>query len=200
MPRLAVGPMKGTAQGPATSTGKCAKLNRLNGTDGERIGGACEMGKEIERKFLVKGNEWRDQIERTIHTSQGYLASGSDCTVRVRLQQERAFLTVKGKTEGMTRPEYEYEIPAADAREMLDALCPQPYIEKIRYEVRYAGKKWEVDEFLRENEGLIMAEVELESEDEQIELPSWAGEEVTDDPRYSNACLAKNPYPRWGKK
>lgn len=158
------------------------------------------MGKEIERKFLVKGSEWRDETSRPMRTCQGYLAAGSECTVRVRLQEERAFLTIKGKTEGMTRSEYEYEIPAADARELLETLCQQRYIEKDRYEVLYAGKKWEVDEFLKENTGLIVAEVELESEQEQIELPPWVGQEVTEDHRYSNACLSMEPYSQWGER
>jgi len=157
------------------------------------------MGKEIERKFLVKSNEWRDENTPPIHTVQGYLAASSDCTVRVRLQGERAFLTIKGKTERMTRPEYEYQIPAADARELLDTLCLQPCIEKNRYEVKYAGKKWEVDEFFKENQGLVLAEIELESEEEQVELPPWVGEEVTMDHRYSNACLARDPFSRWGE-
>lgn len=157
------------------------------------------MGKEIERKFLVQSNEWRNGYSRRLHTCQGYLTSGVDCTIRVRLQEDRAFLTIKGRSERMTRPEYEYEIPAGDARELLDTLCLQPYIEKDRYEVLYAGKKWEVDEFFGENQGLILAEVELESEQEQVELPAWVGEEVTYDSRYSNACLAQEPYSRWGK-
>lgn len=154
------------------------------------------MGEEIERKFLVKGAEWRN--EKAVHTCQGYLPSGGDCTIRVRVQGEQAFLTIKGKTEGVSRLEYEYGIPVADAKELLDRLCLKPYIEKNRYYVVHAGVKWEVDEFLKENEGLIVAEVELESEDQPIDLPPWIGEEVSHDPRYRNANLVNHPYSRWG--
>jgi CYTH domain-containing protein len=112
---------------------------------------------------------------------------------------EKAFLTIKGKSRGLSRPEYEYEIPVADAKEILDRLCQQPYIEKNRYKVAYAEMEWEIDEFLKENQGLIVAEVELESEEQQIEMPPWVGEEVSDDPRYSNANLVKHPYAQWGK-
>ena len=157
------------------------------------------MGEEIERKFLVTGNEWKAD-RKGVHTCQGYLATGNDSTVRVRIMGEKAFLTIKGKTEGLSRSEYEYEIPVSDADEMLAQLCQQPYIEKYRYRVEYAGMEWEVDEFLKENEGLIMAEVELESEEQQVELPVWAGEEVSHDPRYRNVNLMKHPYSKWGKK
>ena len=156
------------------------------------------MGKEIERKFLVIGNEWREG-NKPVRTCQGYLVSGSDCTVRVRLMKEQAFLTIKGKSEGVTRLEYEYEIPAGDAKEILESLCIKPYIEKNRYKVIYAGLKWEVDEFLQENEGLVVAEVELESEGQLVELPPWVSEEVSHDPRYSNNNLVKRPYSRWRK-
>lgn len=156
------------------------------------------MAKEIERKFLVKGDEWRDQCGAAVQTRQGYLAIESNCTVRVRQQEERAFLTIKGEPDGMTRLEFEFPIPAADAGELLERLCLQPCIDKLRYEVRYAGKKWEVDEFLGENQGLLVAEIELESEEEGVELPPWVGEEVTGDPSYGNASLARHPFSRWG--
>ena len=154
------------------------------------------MGTEIERKFLVKSREWQEGNE-PLHTCQGYLASGGECTVRIRVQGERAFLTIKGKTEGMTRAEYEYPIPVADAEEMLQGLCQKPYIEKNRYHVYHAGRKWEVDVFLGENQGLVVAEIELDSEEQQIELPPWVGEEVTDDPRYRNSCLVRKPFSQW---
>jgi adenylate cyclase len=157
------------------------------------------MGTEIERKFLVTGEEWRSADKR-IHTCQGYLCTGNDCTVRVRVQEEKAYLTIKGRTEGVSRSEYEYGIPVKDANEMLEHLCQQPYIEKVRYEVMHAGRKWEVDEFLKENQGLIVAEIELESEDQQIEFPSWVGQEVSDDPRYRNSNLIRHPYSQWDKK
>jgi adenylate cyclase len=156
------------------------------------------MGKEIERKFLVNGNEWRVG-NKAVHICQGYLPSRADCAIRVRLLGEQAFLTIKGETEGITRLEYEYEIPVADAKEILARLCLQPYIEKNRYKVMHAGIKWEVDEFLTDNKGLIVAEVELESEEQRIDLPSWIGEEVSHDPRYRNASLIKHPYSQWGK-
>lgn len=156
------------------------------------------MGKEVERKFLVNGNEWREG-SRAVHTCQGYLAMTDECTVRVRLQEETGYLTIKGKQQGISRLEYEYEIPPGEAEELLTRLCMQPYIEKNRYDVMYAGMKWEIDEFLKENEGLVVAEVELQSEDQQIELPPWLGGEVSGDPRYGNASLARNPYSRWGR-
>lgn len=154
------------------------------------------MGKEIERKFLVKSREWQEGNE-PLHTCQGYLASGGECTVRIRVQGEQAFLTIKGRTEGLSRPEYEYPIPVADAEELLQGLCQKPYIEKNRYHVLHAGHTWEVDVFMGENEGLVVAEIELESEEEQVELPPWVGEEVTDDPRYRNSNLVRNPFSRW---
>ena len=156
------------------------------------------MGQEIERKFLVKGDDWRDGT-KPAHTCQGYLLSGTNCTVRVRLMDEQAFLTVKGQSEGIRRLEYEYEIPAADAKEILTLLCMKPCIEKNRYKVTYAGTKWEIDEFLKDNEGLVVAEVELESEGQLVELPPWVSEEVSDDPRYGNYNLVKQPFSRWRK-
>jgi len=157
------------------------------------------MGEEIERKFLVTGDQWRAG-SKPIRTCQGYLPSGNDTTVRVRVQDERAWLTIKGKTEGLSRLEYEYGIPVSDAEEILARLCQRPYIEKNRYLVNYAGMKWEVDEFLQENAGLIVAEVELSSEEEQVELPPWVGEEVSHDPRYRNINLMKHPYSQWGRR
>jgi adenylate cyclase len=157
------------------------------------------MGTEIERKFLVTDQSWRNGV-KAMHTSQGYLATGEECTVRVRVQEDRAYLTIKGKTEGVSRLEYEYPIPISDANELLERLCHQPVIEKMRYEVMHAGRKWEVDEFLKENQGLIVAEIELDSDDQRIDLPPWAGREVSDDPRYRNSNLARHPYSQWEKK
>ena len=156
------------------------------------------MAKEIERKFLVKGNEWRAG-NKPVHTCQGYLLPAGDCTIRVRVMGEQAFLTLKGQSEGISRLEYEYEIPVDDAKEILALLCQQPYVEKNRYEVMHAGVKWEVDEFLKDNEGLIVAEVELESEEQRIDLPPWIGAEVSHDERYRNVNLVKRPYSQWGK-
>ena len=155
------------------------------------------MGREIERKFLVKGNQWREG-NKVVYICQAYLLCETERTIRVRLMGEHAFLTVKGSHEGISRLEFEYEIPLADAKEML-GLCLQPYVEKNRYEVMHAGMKWEVDEFLKENQGLIVAEVELASADQQFDLPPWAGAEVSYDCRYSNANLVKNPFSKWEK-
>lgn len=154
------------------------------------------MAKEIERKFLVCGDEWRHRstFERC---SQGYLVSDSNCTVRIRILGEKAYFTIKGKTEGITRLEYEYEIPLGDAEEMLNRLCIHPSIIKRRFTTCHHGQKWTIDEFMQDNEGLILAEVELKSENQHIHLPSWAGEEVSHDPRYYNINLAKHPYTKW---
>jgi adenylate cyclase len=154
------------------------------------------MGKEIERKFLVEGDVWRSQAMGTAYR-QGYLNSAKERTVRIRTIDAKAFLTIKGLTVGATRSEYEYEIPVADCNAMLDALAEKPIIEKKRYKVPFAGLTWEIDEFFGENEGLIVAEVELESETQIFEKPEWAGEEVTADPRYFNSNLIKHPYTKW---
>lgn len=153
------------------------------------------MGTEIERKFLVVGDGWRGV--RGTPYRQGYVASGDGVTVRVRLAGERGFLTLKGPTVGLSRAEFEYEIPAGDARELLDTLCPRPQIEKTRYELEHAGRLWQIDEFHTENTGLVVAEVELTDEAETLELPSWVGPEVSHDPRYTNAQLARHPVSRW---
>lgn len=154
------------------------------------------MAKEIERKFLVAGEDWR-ALARGTRYRQGYLSTVKERTVRVRTIDDKGFLTIKGITVGATRSEYEYEIPAADADEMLDDLCEQPIIEKNRYEIPLAGVTWEVDEFLGVNDGLIVAEVELQSEDQSFPKPDWIGEEVTDDPKYFNANLIARPFSTW---
>ena len=156
------------------------------------------MAQEIERKFLVKGNAWRTDNGTFIR--QGYLCNDIDGNIRVRAKGARAYLTIKGATTGITRPEFEYEIPLADANQMLDELCQKPLIEKIRYEVQMGRFTWEVDEFLGENAGLVVAEIELDDEKQGFPRPDWVGKEVTDDARYLNANLVKNPYSKWGKK
>ena len=156
------------------------------------------MGQEIERKFLVTGDDWRTDHGPLIR--QGYLHNESDGTVRVRTKGERAYLTVKGGMTGITRAEFEYEIPLDEANEMLDVLCQKPLIEKIRHEIRMDRFKWEIDEFLGENVGLAVAEIELEDEDQEFPKPAWVGKEVTDDARYLNANLVKNPYSKWDKE
>ena len=156
------------------------------------------MGKEIERKFLLVGDEWK-QLAKGTHYRQGYLNSAKERTVRIRTIDDKAFLTIKGVTVGATRAEYEYPISHADCTAMLDTLAERPIIEKRRYKIPYGGLTWEVDEFLGENDGLVVAEVELESEDQKFDKPSWVGEEVSGDPRYFNSNLVKNPYSTWKK-
>jgi CYTH domain-containing protein len=154
------------------------------------------MGVEIERKFLVVGEAWRAGASGQVYR-QGYLATDPDRTVRVRVVGNQGYLTVKGRSEGLVRAEFEYPIPSADATEMLDRLCPRPLIEKTRYRLVHAGRVWEVDEFSGENLGLVLAEVELSDPTEPIQLPEWVGDEVSDDPRYYNANLARHPFGRW---
>ncbi len=156
------------------------------------------MGVEIEKKYLVRGTAWKEGA-RGVHYRQGYLSSQPGRTVRVRAVEDKGYLTIKGLSSGAARPEYEYEIPVGEATEMLRNLCEQPIIEKVRYKIPYAGLLWEVDEFLGENAGLIVAEVELADENQPVSLPPWAGAEVTADPRYYNASLFKHPYSRWEK-
>ena len=156
------------------------------------------MAKGIERKFLVKGDAWRSLAKGTQYR-QGYLSSVKERTVRIRTVGDKAFLTVKGLTIGATRAEYEYEIPMADCNAMLDTLAEKPIIDKKRYKIPYEGLTWEIDEFFGENQGLIVAEVELKSEDQQFKKPEWVGQEVTGDPRYFNANLISNPYTKWSK-
>lgn len=153
------------------------------------------MAKEIERKFLVKKELWQPQEEGR-EIAQGYLAADEARAVRVRLAGGRAFLTVKGPTKGVERLEFEYEIPTDDARAML-ALCERPWIEKRRYLERYGAHTWEIDCFRGENEGLIVAEIELSAANEAFEAPPWLGEEVSDDSRYLNANLMRLPFSHW---
>ena len=152
------------------------------------------MGKEIERKFLVKGFTWREVKGAMIR--QGYLNSAKERNVRVRIIEDKAYLTIKGIAVGASRLEFEYEVPLKDAAELLE-ICEKPLIEKRRYRVLEGGLIWEVDEFFGENEGLIVAEVELESEDQAFHKPDWVGEEVTGDTHYFNSNLIRNPYTNW---
>lgn len=156
------------------------------------------MAAEIERKFLVAGEAtpWRDQASGLLYR-QGYIPTQTQATVRVRLAGEQGFVTLKGPTVGITRSEFEYAIPKADAEEMLASLCMPPLIEKYRYRVEYQGHLWEVDEFLGENTGLVLAEVELSHGTESVSLPPWVGLEVSHDRRYRNANLARAPYRTW---
>jgi len=152
------------------------------------------MATEIERKFLVRNDHWR--TPSGVRYSQGYLNRDRERTVRVRIAGVRGFLTIKGRSVGASRAEFEYEIPLADAQALL-ALCDGPLVEKIRHLVPHAGMSWEVDEFLGDNAGLVVAEIELSSEDQAFEHPDWLGEEVTTDPRYYNSSLATHPYRDW---
>jgi adenylate cyclase len=154
------------------------------------------MGIEIERKFLVDMAKLQALGPGT-SVVQGYLCSAKERTVRVRLVGDEARLTVKGETDGISRKEYEYPIPADEAREMLEGLCERPFIDKTRHLVVYGGRTWEVDVFHGINEGLVVAEIELEAVDASVELPFWVTQEVSDDHRYSNSSLAKRPGTTW---
>ena len=153
------------------------------------------MNFEIERKFLVRMDWPRPDHGKAIR--QGYLSREKQRTVRIRVEEGAGILTIKGPPEGLTRPEFEYRIPQADAVYLLDHLCSGPLIEKTRYLIEHAGHSWEVDEFHGENAGLVVAEIELRDPGEQIDLPDWIDREVTGDPRYYNANLASHPYKNW---
>jgi adenylate cyclase len=149
---------------------------------------------EIERKFLVRGEAWRQAAP--IRIRQGYLNRDKERTVRVRVAGERAFLTIKGSMQVIARPEFEYQIPVADAEQLL-LLCDGPRVEKNRHVLLHAGMTWEVDEFFGDNAGLVVAEIELQSTDQSFEHPSWLGAEVTHDRRYLNSNLIAHPYKEW---
>jgi CYTH domain-containing protein len=154
------------------------------------------MAQEIERKFLVQGDAWREGAQHVL-IRQGYLNADGARTVRVRTKGDHAYVTIKGPQVAYTRAEYEYEIPFADADEILDHLCMRPLIEKRRHLVHHAGMVWEVDEFLNENAGLIVAEIEMQDASQHIELPAWVEQEVTGDFRYTNSNLVKRPFTTW---
>ena len=157
------------------------------------------MGLEIERKYLVTSNEYRIP-GKGVRYRQGYLSTVKERVVRVRIVGEHGFVTIKGVNIGAIRPEFEYEIPLQDAEQLLENLCEKPTLDKIRYNVRHHGFIWEVDEFLGENAGLVVAEIELDDENQPIIKPEWVGEEVTGDPRYFNSNLIKTPYKSWDRK
>jgi len=152
---------------------------------------------EIERKFLLANEDWRQDVLRSNRIRQGYLGKIDKASVRIRVEGAKANINVKSATLGMRRMEYEYAIPLDEAEEMLQQLCEQPQIDKTRYIVELAGHTWEIDEFYGDNEGLLVAEIELGSEAEAFEKPEWAGEEVTEDPRYYNVNLIHHPYNLW---
>jgi len=154
------------------------------------------MAQEIERKFLVTDFSWRDQAIGRLYR-QGYIPTENRTTVRVRVVGDRGYLTIKGITTGIARSEFEYAIPVADANQMLTELCRPPLIEKRRYQITVGNHLWEVDEFLGDNAGLVLAEVELQHETEAFARPSWVGADVSHDPRYYNSNLAQHPYRLW---
>jgi adenylate cyclase len=154
------------------------------------------VGVEIERKFLLAGEGWR-ALGQQVLLRQGYLSSDPERVVRVRVEGDRAYMTIKGRSVGATRGEWEYPIPLADANELLEALCQQPIVEKFRRQIEFGGNVWEVDEFLGTNQGLVLAEIELASEDQPFDKPEWIGEDVTHDKRYFNSNLVRNPFSSW---
>ncbi len=156
------------------------------------------MGVEIERKFLVKNDTWRKLArEKGLSIRQGYLSIAQKATVRVRRIGNLAFMTIKSKVSGLRRSEFEYPLPVADADQMLDQLCRKPIIDKIRYRIPAAHLAWEIDDFFGENAGLVVAEIELKSESDKFEMPSWLGPEVTGMKRFYNSSLTQHPYSTW---
>lgn len=155
------------------------------------------MATEIERKFLVVGEQWRTQWTREVVMRQGYIIGGKKASVRVRMADDKAFLNIKSATLTITRKEYEFEMPVQDADEILSNLCDGPLIEKKRFYVPHNGHVWEIDEFDGDNKGLIVAEIELRHAQASFDKPGWLGNEVSDDPRYYNVCLVQHPYKDW---
>ncbi|QSA98796.1 CYTH domain-containing protein [Methylococcus sp. EFPC2] len=155
------------------------------------------MAVEVERKFLLKNDDWRALAREKLPMRQGYLNDEVGCSIRVRTAGDQAWLNIKSVTIGARRLEYEYEIPLADGEDLLDSLARKPLIEKVRHFVDFAGHLWEIDEFAGDNAGLIVAEIELDHPDASYERPDWVGEEVTDDIRYYNTSLSKTPYKDW---
>jgi adenylate cyclase len=157
------------------------------------------MATEIERKFLILNQDWQGYTNAELHIVQGYLATNEFSSTRIRIQNDNANINIKSATLGVSRTEFEYPIPFDDARHMLDNLCIRPVIEKTRFTVEHMNHTWEIDVFSGDNEGLIVAEIELSSPDEAFEKPSWLGEEVSHEKRYYNVCLVRNPYKAWSR-
>jgi adenylate cyclase len=155
------------------------------------------MGLEIERKFLVRSDDWRAQVATRELLRQGYLTSGSQCSIRARVAGEHAWLNIKARKSGMTRLEFEYPVPLTDANQILNELAQGSILEKYRHRVPAGELVWEIDEFLGANAGLIVAEIELPSEETSFDRPAWLGDEVTEDERYYNFNLARTPYTQW---
>jgi len=155
------------------------------------------MAIEIEHKFLLENEDWRQQIDHSVYYQQGYLSSTKKNSIRVRISDTQGWLNIKSPVIGAKRLEYEYQIPLADAKEIIEKLCHKPIIEKIRHYVFHDNHTWEIDEFEGDNKGLIVAEIELKNMQEKFSLPTWAGQEVTHDLRYYNNCLCKKPFKEW---
>ena len=187
---------KGTGAGTSLVS---LSVRNLTKTHPSLAGIFMNMAKEIEHKFLVKGDQYKSLVTPTLYR-QGYIPTQNGMTVRVRIAGEKGFLTLKDKTVGMSRNEFEYEIPVLEAKQMLDTMCDKPQIEKYRYVIpAEQGLKWEVDEFLGDNAGLVVAEIEVPTEDTKFLLPEWIGKEVTGDKKYNNSQLCKKPYKEWVK-
>ena len=154
------------------------------------------MALEIERKFLLKNDNWKALVKEEFLIKQGYLNSAKERTVRIRTYGDKGVITIKGKTNNLTRKEFEYAIPLTEALQMLE-IAEKPLIEKTRFIVINNGNTWEIDVFEGMNKGLLVAEIELESESEKFEIPEWIGQEVSTDPKYYNACLIKHPFTEW---
>ena len=155
------------------------------------------MGIEIERKFLLRDDSWRNKVERQDKIQQGYLANSALASVRIRVFGEQANINIKSRDLGVQRSEYEYPIPVEEARELLATLCDKRQIDKTRHYVSHAQHSWEIDEFHGDNQGLVVAELELKAKDESFSEPQWLGKEVTQEERYYNIALVDNPYCDW---
>jgi adenylate cyclase len=155
------------------------------------------MATEIERKYLLNNDDWRNDVVKKIEFKQGYLVGSDKASVRIRIEGDKANINIKGATLGIVRPEFEYEIPLQDANELLDNLCEQPFIDKVRHYIHIGIHEWEIDEFKGDNQGLVVAEIELADENEVFDKPAWLGEEVSSDKRYYNSMLVNNPFKNW---
>ncbi len=158
------------------------------------------MGIEIERKFLVRNDAWKSGIQGSYPCTQGYIGLRGPGSARVRIIGTKGFLTLKGPRQGISRAEFEYQIPIEEARELLESFCDDALITKVRHEVPHEGHLWEIDEFGGENTGLILAEVEIDDESESFNFPEWVGKDISEDERFFNAQLAKHPISTWMKK
>lgn len=155
------------------------------------------MGIEIEKKFLLKNDDWKKEADNGEQFRQGYMSGSNRSSIRIRVAGEKANINIKSATLGVTRKEYEYEIPVEDANEMLDTMCEKPFIEKHRYFVVRGAHTWEIDVFEGDNEGLVVAEIELSDPEEPFDIPGWIGDDVSEDPKYYNVCLVNHPYKDW---